>query len=133
MFFYINDFQLRDSKPWKIPAEWRLVEDLAEALPPGASTAPEVTWNEPRREVFARLFDHWSRSLLDGRLEKVVPVVTESGAYDKGAPEFWVAVVKPGRVMFEVAGVSEELAREAMRKAGHKMPMKTRFVRREDQ
>ena len=50
----------------------------------------------------------------------------------KGNPEFWVAVVKPGRVMFELAGVPEDLAREAMRKAGHKLPIKTRFVTRED-
>jgi large subunit ribosomal protein L16 len=50
----------------------------------------------------------------------------------KGNPEFWVAVVKPGRVMFELAGVDEELAREAMRRAGHKLPIKTRFVTRED-
>jgi large subunit ribosomal protein L16 len=50
----------------------------------------------------------------------------------KGNPEFWVAVVKPGRVMFELGGVSEELAREAMRRAGHKLPIKTRFVMREE-
>jgi len=50
----------------------------------------------------------------------------------KGNPEFWVAVVKPGRVMFELAGVPEELAREAMRRAGHKLPVKTRFVAREE-
>jgi large subunit ribosomal protein L16 len=50
----------------------------------------------------------------------------------KGNPEFWVAVVKPGRVMFELAGVSEEMAREAMRKASHKLPIRTRFVSRED-
>jgi len=50
----------------------------------------------------------------------------------KGSPEYWVAVVKPGRVMFELAGVPEELAREAMRRAGHKLPVKTRFVTRED-
>ena len=49
----------------------------------------------------------------------------------KGNPEFWVAVVKPGRVMFELSGVPEARAREAMRKAGHKLPIKTRFVRRE--
>ena len=46
----------------------------------------------------------------------------------KGAPEYWVAVVKPGRVMFEIAGVSEEVAREAMRLASHKLPVKTEFV-----
>ena len=50
----------------------------------------------------------------------------------KGSPEGWVAVVKPGRVMFELAGVPESLAREAMRLAGHKLPVKTRFVMRED-
>jgi large subunit ribosomal protein L16 len=48
----------------------------------------------------------------------------------KGAPEEWVAVVKPGRVMFEVEGVPEELAREAIRLAGHKLPIKSKFVKR---
>ena len=59
------------------------------------------------------------------------PAETRMGS-GKGSPEFWVAVVKPGRVMFELSGVSEELAREAMRKAGHKLPVKTKFVMRED-
>ena len=59
------------------------------------------------------------------------PAETRMGS-GKGNPEFWVAVVKPGRVMFELAGVDEELAREAMRRAGHKLPIKTRFVTRED-
>lgn len=59
------------------------------------------------------------------------PAETRMGS-GKGAPEFWVAVVKPGRVMFELSGVPEELAREAMRKAGHKLPVKTRFVEREE-
>ena len=49
----------------------------------------------------------------------------------KGAVEYWVAVVKPGRVMFEVEGVTEEQAREAFRLAGHKLPIKTKFVTRE--
>ncbi len=49
----------------------------------------------------------------------------------KGSPEWWVSNVKPGRVLFELAGVPEELAREAMRRAQHKLPMKTRFVTRE--
>jgi large subunit ribosomal protein L16 len=48
----------------------------------------------------------------------------------KGAPDDWVAVVKPGRVMFELSGVSEEIAKEALRKAGHKLPIKTKFVER---
>ena len=50
----------------------------------------------------------------------------------KGTPEFWVAVVKPGRVMFEIAGVSEEVAREAMRLAMHKLPIKCKFIKREE-
>ncbi len=50
----------------------------------------------------------------------------------KGDPEYWVAVVRPGRIMFEIAGVSEELAQEAMRLASHKLPIKTQFVKRED-
>lgn len=50
----------------------------------------------------------------------------------KGAPEYWVAVVKPGRVLFEMDGVSEEIAREAMRLAAHKLPIKCKFVKRED-
>lgn len=49
----------------------------------------------------------------------------------KGAPESWVAVVKPGRVMFEIAGVSEEVAREALRLAGHKLPIKCKIVKKE--
>lgn len=48
----------------------------------------------------------------------------------KGAPEYWVAVVKPGRVLFEMSGVSEEVAREAMRLAAQKLPIKTKFVKR---
>lgn len=50
----------------------------------------------------------------------------------KGSPEHWVAVVKPGKVMFELAGVSEEVAREAMRLASHKLPVKCKFVKREE-
>ncbi|MBK5111035.1 MAG: 50S ribosomal protein L16 [Thermoleophilia bacterium] len=58
------------------------------------------------------------------------PAETRMGK-GKGNPEAWVAVVKPGRVMFELSGVSEELAREAMRVAGHKLPIRTKFVARE--
>jgi len=50
----------------------------------------------------------------------------------KGAPEGWVAVVKPGKIMFEIAGVSEEIAREALRLAMHKLPIKCKFVKREE-
>ena len=58
------------------------------------------------------------------------PAETRMGS-GKGNPEQWVAVVKPGRIMFEIDGVSEEVAREAMRLAAHKLPIKTKFVTRE--
>ena len=59
------------------------------------------------------------------------PMGTRMGS-GKGAPEYWVAVVKPGRVMFEIAGVAEETAREAMRLAMHKLPIKCKFIKKEE-
>ena len=59
------------------------------------------------------------------------PAETRMGK-GKGSPEYWVAVVKPGRILFEVEGVSEDLAREAIRLASHKLPIKTKFVSRSD-
>jgi large subunit ribosomal protein L16 len=59
------------------------------------------------------------------------PAETRMGK-GKGSPEFWVAVVKPGRILFEIEGVSEDLAREAIRLASHKLPIKTKFVTRSD-
>ena len=59
------------------------------------------------------------------------PAETRMGS-GKGSPEYWVAVVKPGRVMFEIAGVSEEVAREAMRLAMHKLPIKCKFITKEN-
>lgn len=60
------------------------------------------------------------------------PAETRMGK-GKGSPEFWVAVVKPGTILFELGGVEEEIAREAMRLASHKLPIKTRFIKREEQ
>ncbi len=60
------------------------------------------------------------------------PAETRMGS-GKGSPEYWVAVVKPGRVMFEIGGVSEEVAREAFRLAMHKLPCKCKFVKKADQ
>lgn len=57
------------------------------------------------------------------------PAETRMGG-GKGGPEFWVAVVKPGRIIFELSGISEELAREALKIASYKLPMKTKFVKR---
>ena len=59
------------------------------------------------------------------------PAETRMGS-GKGSPEYWVAVVKPGRVLFEIAGVSEDVAREALRLASHKLPLKTKILARED-
>ena len=71
----------------------------------------------------------WIKIFPDKPVSKK-PLGTRMGC-GKGAPEYWVAVVKPGRVMFEIAGVSEEVAREALRLASHKLPLKTKFVKRE--
>ena len=60
------------------------------------------------------------------------PAETRMGS-GKGSPEYWVAVVKPGRILFEIKGVPEETAREAMRLAMHKLPIKCKFVKKEDQ
>ena len=60
------------------------------------------------------------------------PAETRMGS-GKGSPEYWVAVVKPGRVMFEMEGVTEDIAREAMRLAAHKLPIKCKFVKKEEE
>ena len=72
----------------------------------------------------------WIKIFPDKPITKK-PAETRMGS-GKGSPEYWVAVVKPGRVMFEIAGVSEEVAREAMRLASYKLPVKCKFVKRED-
>ena len=72
-------------------------------------------------KVWIRIFPHLART------KKPLEVRMGSG---KGAPEGWVAVAKPGRMMFEIAGVPEEVAREAFRLASHKLPVKTKFVRK---
>mgnify|MGYP003587783795 FL=1 len=70
----------------------------------------------------------WIRIFPDKPVTKK-PAETRMGK-GKGAPEFWVAVVQPGKIMFEVDGVSEEIAMEAFRLAAHKLPIKTKFVKR---
>jgi large subunit ribosomal protein L16 len=72
-------------------------------------------------KVWIRIFPHKPMTAK--------PAETRMGS-GKGAPDHWVAVVKPGRVMFELSGVREEVAAEAMRKAGHKLPVKTRVIKR---
>jgi large subunit ribosomal protein L16 len=72
----------------------------------------------------------WIRIFPDKSVTKK-PAETRMGK-GKGAPEFWIAVVKPGRILFEVEGVSKEVAQEAIRLASHKLPIKTKFVSRSD-
>ena len=71
----------------------------------------------------------WIRIFPDKPITKK-PAETRMGK-GKGAPEFWVAVVKPGRIMFELEGVTVEVAKEAMKLASHKLPIPTRFIQRE--
>jgi len=72
----------------------------------------------------------WIRVFPDKPITKK-PAETRMGK-GKGSPELWVAVVKPGRILYEMEGVTVEVAREAMRLAAHKLPFKTRFVQREE-
>ena len=74
-------------------------------------------------KVWIKIFPHQAKTA------KPLEVRMGSG---KGAPDGWVAVVKPGKVMFEIGGVSEEIAREALRLASHKLPVQTKFVKRVD-
>ncbi|MBI2322246.1 MAG: 50S ribosomal protein L16 [Chloroflexi bacterium] len=99
--------------------------------------AMEAAWIDSRQiEAARRAITHyikrggkvWIRIFPDRPVTKK-PAETRMGG-GKGAPESWVAVVKPGRVLFEIAGVREDLAREAMRLAAHKLPIDTQFVAR---
>jgi large subunit ribosomal protein L16 len=100
--------------------------------------AEEVCWLTSRQiEAARRAMTHhikrggriWIRVFPDKPVTKK-PAEVRMGS-GKGAPDHWVAVVKPGRVMFEMSGVPEEIAREAMRLASHKLPIQTRFVAKE--
>ncbi len=73
----------------------------------------------------------WIRIFPDKPITKK-PAETRMGK-GKGAPEYWVAVIKPGRVLYEVSGVTEQIAKEAMRLAGFKLPMATKFVKRQEE
>lgn len=98
-----------------------------QALEPGWITARQI---EAARIAMTRYVKRggkiWIRLFPDKPVTKK-PLETRMGK-GKGAPEEWVAVVKPARILYEMEGVSEEVAREAMRLAAHKLPIKTRFV-----
>ena len=101
-----------------------------QALEPGWITARQI---EAARIAMTRHIKRggkvWINVYPDRPLTKK-PAETRMGS-GKGSPEWWIANIKPGRVLFELSGVTEEVAREAMRLAIHKLPMKARFIKRE--
>jgi len=102
-----------------------------QALEPAWVTARQI--EAARRAIVRhvrRRGKYWIRIFPDKPVT-AKPAETRMGK-GKGAVDHWVAVVKPGRIMFELSGVSEEMAREAMRLASHKLPIKCRFVKREE-
>ncbi|MCY3538313.1 MAG: 50S ribosomal protein L16 [Acidimicrobiia bacterium] len=101
-----------------------------QALEPGHITARQI---ESARVAITRTVRRGGKVWINIFPDKPMtakPAETRMGS-GKGNPEYWVAVVKPGRVMMELSGVDEKMAREAMRRAGHKLPIRTRFVARE--
>ena len=101
------------------------------ALEPGWITSNQI---EAARIAMTRYIKRggqvWIKIFPDKPVTKK-PAETRMGS-GKGSPEYWVAVVKPGRILFEVAGVSKEVAQEAMRLASHKLPIKCKFVTRQE-
>ncbi|MBR2053050.1 MAG: 50S ribosomal protein L16 [Clostridia bacterium] len=90
---------------------------------------------EAARIVMTRYTNRQGKVWIDVFPDKPVtkkPAETRMGS-GKGSPEFWVAVIKPGRVLFEMKGVTEPVAREALRLASHKLPCKVKFVKREEE
>lgn len=103
-----------------------------QALEPGRITANQI---EAARVAMTRYIKRggqvWIKIFPDKPVTRK-PLETRMGK-GKGAPEYWVSVVKPGRVLFEIGGVSEDLAREAMRLAANKLPIKAKFVVKNEQ
>jgi large subunit ribosomal protein L16 len=101
------------------------------ALEPGWITQRQI---EASRVALTRMMKRegkvWIRIFPDKPVTKK-PAETRMGS-GKGIPEFWVAVVKPGRILFELGGITKEVAKEAMKLAEHKLPIKTKFVARMD-
>ena len=103
-----------------------------QAMEPGWITSNQI---EAARIAMTRFTKRsgqvWIKIFPDKPVTKK-PAETRMGS-GKGSPEYWVSVVKPGRVMFEIAGVSEEIAREALRLASHKLPIKTKVITRTEE
>lgn len=101
------------------------------SVDPGWITSNQI---EAARIAMTRYIKRGGQVWIDIFPQKPVtkkPASTRMGS-GKGAPEFWVAVVKPGRVLFEMAGVTEEIAKEALRLASHKLPVKCKIVKKEE-
>ena len=101
------------------------------AMSPGWITARQI---ESARIAITRAVKRGGKvriTIFPDRSITKKPLETRMGS-GKGSPDHWVAPVKPGRVMFELSGVPEDLAREAMRKASHKLPVRTKFILREE-
>ena len=96
----------------------------------GVSDSAEPVCNYNYRAVLVKFF--LESYNFEKSIQENCAFMLLQGITGKGAPEFWVAVAKPGKVMFEIAGVPEETAREAMRLAAHKLPCKCKFVKREE-
>ncbi len=102
-----------------------------QALEPGWITANQIEAARIAMTRYCKRFGKvWIKIFPDKPVTKK-PAEVRMGS-GKGAPEFWVAVVKPGKVMFELAGVPEETAREALRLAANKLPIRTKFVTKEE-
>ncbi|MBQ8134165.1 MAG: 50S ribosomal protein L16 [Clostridia bacterium] len=102
-----------------------------QALEPGWITANQIEAARVAMTRYCKRFGKvWIKIFPDKPVTKK-PAEVRMGS-GKGSPEFWVAVVKPGRVMFELAGVTQETAREALRLAAMKLPIKTKFVTKEE-
>lgn len=102
-----------------------------QALEPAWITANQIEAARVAMTRYCKRFGKvWIKIFPDKPVTKK-PAEVRMGS-GKGSPEFWVAVVKPGRVMFELGGVSEETAREALRLAANKLPVKTKFVTKEE-
>lgn len=112
-------------------SELQLGEYGLQALEPAWVTNTQI---EAARIAITRYMKRggkvWIRIFPDKPVTKK-PAETRMGS-GKGTPEYWVAVVRPGRILFEIAGVPEEAAREALRLAGHKLPVRTKFVARRE-
>ena len=103
-----------------------------QAMDPGWITSNQI---EAARVALTRFIKRggqvWIKIFPDKPVSQK-PAETRMGS-GKGSPEYWVAVVKPGRVLFEIAGVPEDIAREALRLASHKLPIKTKFITRNNE